>query len=86
MAQLVDDLLDVSRISHGRLRLQRERIDLRAVVSNAIETLESDIKERHHQLAIALPDAPVWLQADVAPGAGVREPAGQCIQIHGCGW
>jgi len=64
MTQLVDDLLDVSRISHGRLHLQRERIDLRVVVSNAIETLESDINERHHQLTTALPDAPVWLQAD----------------------
>ena len=64
MTQLVDDLLDVSRISHGRLHLQRERIDLRAVVSNAIETLESDIDERHHRLTTALPDVPVWLQAD----------------------
>ena len=64
MTQLVDDLLDVSRISHGRLRLRRERIDLRVVVSNAIETLESDINERHHRLSTALPDAPVWVQAD----------------------
>jgi signal transduction histidine kinase len=64
MTQLVDDLLDVSRISHGRLCLQRERIDLRVVVSNAIETLESDINERHHRLSTALPDAPVWLEAD----------------------
>src|ERR1700681_4785443 len=64
MTQLVDDLLDVSRISHGRLHLKRERIDLRVVVSNAIETLELDINERHQQLITALPDAPVWLQAD----------------------
>ena len=64
MTRLVDDLLDVSRISHGRLRLRRERIDLRLVVGNAIETLQSDIKERNHKLAVALPDAPVWLQAD----------------------
>ena len=64
MTQLVDDLLDVSRISHGRLHLQRERIDLRVVVSNAIETLEADINERHHRLTTALPDAPVWLHAD----------------------
>lgn len=64
MTQLVDDLLDVSRITHGRLHLQRERIDLRVVVSNAIETLESDIRERQHRLTTALPDAPVWLQAD----------------------
>jgi signal transduction histidine kinase len=64
MTQLVDDLLDISRISHGRLHLQRERIDLRVVVSNAIETLELDINERHQRLTTALPDAPVWLQAD----------------------
>jgi signal transduction histidine kinase len=64
MTQLVDDLLDVSRIIHGRLHLQRERIDLRDVVSNAIQTLESDIKQRNHRLTTALPDAPVWLQAD----------------------
>ena len=64
MTQLVDDLLDVSRITHGRLRLQRERMDLRDVVNNAIQTLESDFKQRNHRLTTALPDAPVWLQAD----------------------
>jgi signal transduction histidine kinase len=64
MTQLVDDLLDVSRITHGRLRLQRERIDLREVVSNAIQTLESDIRQRNHRLTFTLPDAPMWLLAD----------------------
>jgi signal transduction histidine kinase len=46
------------------LHLQRERIDLRVVVSNAIETLESAINERHHRLSTVLPDAPLWLHAD----------------------
>jgi signal transduction histidine kinase len=64
MTRLVDDLLDVSRITHGYLHLKRERIDLRDVLNKAIQTLESDIKQRNHRLAIALPDAPVWLQAD----------------------
>lgn len=64
MTRLVDDLLDVSRVSLGRLRLQCERIDLRLIVGRAIETLESDIRERHHRLSIALPDAPVWLHGD----------------------
>ena len=64
MTQLVDDLLDVSRITHGRLRLQRERIDLREVLSNAIQTLESDIRQRKHRVTLSLPDAPVWLLAD----------------------
>ncbi|MGB6487747.1 MAG: HAMP domain-containing sensor histidine kinase [Steroidobacteraceae bacterium] len=64
MTQLVDDLLDVSRVALGRLRLQRERIDLRLVVGRAIETLEPAIREHHHRLTAALPDAPVWLQGD----------------------
>jgi signal transduction histidine kinase len=64
MAQLVDELLDVSRITNGRLHLQRERVDLRVIVNNAIETLESDLKERNHRLATELPDTPVWLHAD----------------------
>jgi signal transduction histidine kinase len=64
MIQLVDDLLDVSRITHGRLRLQRERMDLRDVVKNAIQTVDSDIKQGNHRLITALPDEPVWLHAD----------------------
>jgi signal transduction histidine kinase len=64
MTQLVDELLDVSRITHGRLHLQRERIDLRVILGNAIQTLESDIKQRKHRLTTVLPDAPVWLQSD----------------------
>jgi signal transduction histidine kinase len=64
MTRLVDDLLEVSWISHGRLRLRCERTDLRLVVNNAIETLQPDIKERNHHLSVALPDHPVWLPAD----------------------
>jgi len=64
MTQLVDDLLDVSRITNGRVQLHRERIDLRVVVNNAIETVAPDISARHHRLATESPDAPVWLYAD----------------------
>ena len=64
MTRLVDDILDVSRITHGRLHLRCERMDLRDVVSNAIQTLESDIKQRNHRLTTELPDMPVWLQGD----------------------
>jgi signal transduction histidine kinase len=64
MTHLVDELLDVSRIASGRMHLHRERIDLRDVVSHAIETLESDLSERNHRLSTEFPDAPVWLQAD----------------------
>jgi signal transduction histidine kinase len=64
MTRLVDELLDVSRVANGRLRLQRARIDLVRVVRNSIETLEPDIRQRNHRLSVALPDAPVWLQGD----------------------
>jgi signal transduction histidine kinase len=64
MTHLVDELLDVSRITSGQLHLQRERLDLRDVVSHSIETLEWDLLEREQRLATELPDAPVWLRAD----------------------
>ena len=64
MTQLVDDLLDLSRITSGRLRLRRERIDLRVAAINAIATLESNLSERRHRLSVAAPDEPVWLQGD----------------------
>ncbi|HWZ62075.1 MAG TPA: HAMP domain-containing sensor histidine kinase [Steroidobacteraceae bacterium] len=64
MGKLIDDLVDVSRIINGQLRVWCERIDLCAVLSNAIETLESDINERNHRLTVALPAAPIWLHAD----------------------
>lgn len=64
MIQLIDDLLDVSRIASGHLHLRLDRIDLRVVVGHAIETLEPDLNARSHRLTTELPDAPVWLQAD----------------------
>jgi signal transduction histidine kinase len=64
MTQLVDDLLDISRISRGRMHLQRERRDLRVIVKNAIETVESDIYDRRHRLTTSTPDLPVWLWGD----------------------
>jgi signal transduction histidine kinase len=64
MTYLVDELLDVSRITNGRLHLQSERLDLRDVVGHAIETLEPDIAEHNHRLSTELPDMPVWLDGD----------------------
>lgn len=64
MTRLVEDILEVSRITTGRMQLQRERIDLRVTVGDAIETLEPEIHLRHHHLTVTLPDSPVWLQGD----------------------
>lgn len=64
MSRLIEDILETSRVTIGRGHLRCERLDLRVPVGNAIETLESDIRQRHHQLSVALPDTPVWLQGD----------------------
>jgi signal transduction histidine kinase len=66
MTRLVDDILDVSRVTSGRLRVQLERADLRVIVAQAIETVEADVGLAGRQLSIEMPDTPVWLQADPA--------------------
>jgi signal transduction histidine kinase/CheY-like chemotaxis protein len=64
MVRLVDDLIDVSRISTGRLAIKKERIELQAVVRNAVEIVTSFIEKRGHVLQIDLPAQPVWIDAD----------------------
>lgn len=64
MVRLIDDLLDVSRVSRGKLELRRERVELATVVSQAVEACKGLIKCADHALDIALPPEPVWLYAD----------------------
>jgi signal transduction histidine kinase len=64
MVRLVDDLLDVSRISTGKLALRRERVELRAVVQNALEAVEPLFAARGHALEIDMPPAGVYVNAD----------------------
>lgn len=64
MTRLVEDILEVSRINIGGMQLHRERIDLRVIVGDAMETLEPEIRLRHHHLTVILPDSPVWLRGD----------------------
>ncbi len=64
MVRLVDDLLDLSRISRGKIELRRERVDVASVVNNAVETSRPLIEASHHQLEVTLPEQPVYLDAD----------------------
>jgi PAS domain S-box-containing protein len=64
LVHLVDDLLEVSRISTGRIHLQRNQIDLRAIVECGVETVRPLIEQRRHALAVRLPPAPVWVDGD----------------------
>ncbi len=64
MVRLVDDLLDVSRISRGILELRMERVDLATVVNNAVETSRPLIDSSAHELTVSLPTRPVFVYAD----------------------
>ena len=64
LTRLLDDLLDVSRITRGKVALRVERIDLRHAVAAAIETSRPAIEEMRHAFAASLPDEPLWVDAD----------------------
>jgi PAS domain S-box-containing protein len=65
MVRLIDDLLDLSRISRGKVELRRERIDLAAAVQSAVETSRPLIEQAGHELTLSLPSEPVFVDADV---------------------
>jgi two-component system CheB/CheR fusion protein len=64
LSRLTDDLLDVTRISRGKVRLQRERVDLVDVVRRAVEDHRALFTSRQVSLDAALPQGPLWLDAD----------------------
>jgi CheY-like chemotaxis protein len=66
MSRLVDDLLDLSRITRGRIELRRERIELAAVVQQAVEAVRALYQSKGQELTITLPSHPVHLEADPA--------------------
>ncbi|HEY1304641.1 MAG TPA: response regulator [Vicinamibacterales bacterium] len=63
---LVDDLLDVSRITRGMITLHRERVLIGAVVARAVETARPAIDERHHTLTLDLSDEVLSVEGDKA--------------------
>ncbi len=65
LARLVDDLLDVSRFSHGHIELRKTAFELRRAVEGAVETARPLVEQRRHTLALSLADEPLWLEADV---------------------
>ena len=64
MARLVDDLLDVSRITSGKLRLSKEQTELRIVVNHAAEAVRSFMEARKHEFSVSLPTLPIWVYVD----------------------
>jgi len=64
MVRLIDDLLDISRISSGKMELKKSRVLLSSVVEQALETSRPHIEEKSHTLKVVLPDVTVALDAD----------------------
>lgn len=64
MVRLVDDLLDVSRINTGKFAIKMGRVELKAVVNDALEVVRSYVELHGHELHIDLPDRPVFLHGD----------------------
>jgi len=66
MTRLVDDLLDVSRISRGQIQIRRQRVDLATVIGAALESVQPIVDDRGHQLLVDLPAEPIYVDVDVA--------------------
>ena len=66
LTRIVDDLLEVSRITTGRIHLNLEPIAMNIVVENAVATVRSLIDQRKHEITVSLPNQAIWLLADAA--------------------
>jgi signal transduction histidine kinase len=65
MVRLIDDLLDVSRISQGKIDLHCTDVELKSILAAAVETAMPNMQQRAHALTVEEPAEPVWLHADV---------------------
>ena len=66
-ARLIDDLLDVSRIARGRIELRKQRVDLRAVIRQAVEVCRADIEAGKLHFGMDLEaGGPYWVNADIS--------------------
>ena len=91
MVRLIDDLLDVSRITSDKLTLRKEWVLLQAIAETAVEASRPFIEASGHALKLALPDEPVWLAADptrlaqvvsnLLTNAAKYTPEGGCIEL-----
>ena len=64
LAQLIDDLLDVSRITRGKIQLRLEAVDLGEAVARAVATAQPSVRRRNHEVTVDMPDESATLHAD----------------------
>ncbi len=77
LARLVDDLLDVTRVAHGKLQVERRHLDLRVLSRRTAEDHQSLYAARGVALEVALPDDPVWVEGD---GTRLAQVIGNLLQ------
>jgi PAS domain S-box-containing protein len=65
MVRLVDDLLDVSRITRDKLQLRKTRVDLASIIKHAVEASRPQAERDQQTIEVSLPDQPIYLDADV---------------------
>ena len=66
LIRLIDDLMEVSRITSGRIHLQQERTGLNGIVERAVETTRSLMDQHRHEFTVSLSPQPLWLNADAS--------------------
>jgi PAS domain S-box-containing protein len=64
LARMIDDLLDVSRITRGKIKLKKEEVDLARVIGSAVETSRPFMEERNHQLRVVIDPGPIPVTGD----------------------
>ncbi len=64
MSNLLDGLLDVSRITRNVIELKAEELELRTILQEAIDTARPQIEQARHQLVVSMPPQPLWVRAD----------------------
>jgi signal transduction histidine kinase/CheY-like chemotaxis protein len=90
MTRLVDDLLDLSRINHGRIELRTEQVELATVVNSAVESSRPLIDKRGHALTVTIPPEPIHLEVDLTRLsqvlANLLNNASKYTEQGGCIW
>src|SRR5262249_14553261 len=64
MARLLDDLLDLSRVSRGRIELRQEAVDVSGLITHTVEAARAFVEERRHELTVSLPAGPARVRGD----------------------
>jgi signal transduction histidine kinase/DNA-binding response OmpR family regulator len=73
LAQLVDDLLDVSRITQGKITLKKEPVELGKVIAHSVETARTLLEAKRHQLHVEMPSTAAWVHGDFARLAQIMD-------------